>query len=156
MKILLGCGDVVREGWVHVDLSPAPHVQVVWDLERRPWPFLDGSANEIEAMSVLEHLHDTVGFMDECWRVLEPGGRLRLEVPDWRSPMAWADPTHVRAFTVETWQYFDPDYDLHRFGRLYTDRTWKLLYVRLGCGSIATEMVKREGDHRGSPLQGAG
>jgi len=145
MKILLGCGDVFREGWVHHDrYRHGEHVDVACDLEVRPWPWPDGVAEEIEAVGLVEHLRDTVAFMDECWRILKPGGRLRVEVPDWRSDLAWGDPTHVRAFTVETWQYFDPDYQWHTlFGRLYTVRTWRLLYVRLGRGLIAVELLKR-------------
>jgi hypothetical protein len=51
MKILLGCGDEVREGWVHHDLwRHSPHVQVVHDLAERPWPWPNSSAEGMGRM----------------------------------------------------------------------------------------------------------
>lgn len=77
---------------------------------------------------MLEHLPNCVAFMDECWRILRPGGRLAIAVPDYRSENTWLDPTHRRAYHVDTFAYFDPDTNWGRtFGRFYTVRTWQLL-----------------------------
>lgn len=128
MKLLLGCGDERRAGWVHHDRWPRAGVDVAHDLERVPWPWRDGTATCVEARHVLEHLSNTVAFMDECWRILKPGGELRVAVPDWRSENAWRDPTHVRAFHVDAFAYFDPETNWGRtFGRFYTVRGWLLL-----------------------------
>jgi len=133
MKLLLGCGEERREGWTRVDVCPEVQPDVVLDLEVRPWPWESGSAEQIVAMDVLEHLDDVVGFMDECWRVLRPGGTLTVRVPDWQSLNAWGDPTHKRAFTRTTFTYFDPRSDFgRRYGLLYTRRSWHLEAQSLG------------------------
>jgi SAM-dependent methyltransferase len=145
MKLLLGCGEERREGWTRVDVCAGVEPDIVLDLEVRPWPFDSGSAEAIEALDVLEHLADTVGFMDECWRVLSPGGTLKVRVPDWQSANAWGDPTHKRAFCAQTFSYFDVRSDWwHRYGRLYTSRGWKLLSSWCD-GNITAELTPVKG-----------
>lgn len=64
---------------------PAPWEN--FDLEvdiRKPLPFAIGSASVILAEHVIEHVSfkEGLAFLRECWRVLEPGGTLRLAFPD--------------------------------------------------------------------------
>jgi predicted SAM-dependent methyltransferase len=56
----------------------------VLDVSTAPWPWLDGSADEIEAFHLIEHLDGPRGksFVCQCFHVLRPGGRLVLECPD--------------------------------------------------------------------------
>jgi predicted SAM-dependent methyltransferase len=67
---------------VHVDLLPAPYVDIVGPVERLPMG--DASAALIYASHVLEHFgrHEYKAVLTEWYRVLEPGGILRLAVPD--------------------------------------------------------------------------
>jgi SAM-dependent methyltransferase len=144
MRILLGCGDEYREGWVHVDQVPLEHVDVVHDLNVYPWPFDCGTAERIEAIDVLEHLRNVVRFMNECWRILKPGGRLLVQAVGWQSENLWRDPTHLRGFHPDTLRYFDPDSEWHRFGKLYTTRTWRVLSVAEENGNVITELEPRK------------
>ena len=42
VRLVLGCGDEQREGWVHLDRwRHSSHVDVVHDLNVMPWPFED-------------------------------------------------------------------------------------------------------------------
>ena len=54
---------------------------------RKPLPFKDGSLCAIYGSHVLEHLYldEADELLKECFRTLEPGGVLRLVVPDLRS-----------------------------------------------------------------------
>ena len=82
LRLHLGCGNVVKPGWTNIDIHPAADLRL--DL-RRPWPFEDASATEIYAEHFLEHLSwpDEVNhFLREAFRVLHPGGTLRISVPD--------------------------------------------------------------------------
>ena len=94
LKVLLGCGNEVRPGWTHVDRVALDHVDVVHDLDVYPWPFGDNTAERIEAIDVLEHLNDTVAFIDECWRILRADGVLHVQAVGWQSENLWRDPTH--------------------------------------------------------------
>jgi SAM-dependent methyltransferase len=74
--------------WITVDIEGAD-----FDLELEPnsrLPFADASQSAVYSCHVVEHLDDqTVGRMfDECFRILKPGGRIRVETPDAERIMA--------------------------------------------------------------------
>lgn len=61
-------------------------------------PFSDGEFAHAVAKAVLEHVEDPLAVVEECHRVLQPGGRLQVIVPSDRSFDVWGDYTHRRAF----------------------------------------------------------
>lgn len=83
MKLNLGCGHVRLDGFVNVDLAGSD--QDV-DLSVFPWPWKDGTVDEIVASHILEHFskEDGYRFIEECHRILTQGaaGVLHLAVPD--------------------------------------------------------------------------
>ena len=107
-KLNLGCGFDKREGFVNADGFPECAPDVLMDIETFPWPFDDNAFDEILMKHVLEHVGATFdGFaavMGELYRVLAPGGQLEIHVPHYRHGTFWSDPTHVRAFTLETFE----------------------------------------------------
>jgi len=113
MKLNLGCGGEHLPGWVNVDKFPAAHPDVVHDLERFPWPFQDGSADEVLLKHVLEHLGrdgDTfLGIIRELYRVCAPDARVRILVPHPRHRDFLQDPTHVRPVLAEMFEHFSLD-----------------------------------------------
>ncbi len=84
MKINVGCGDDVRDGWVNVDIRATRPSVIVHDLSRFPWPFSDNSADEMLLSDFLEHFPyaDTDRILLECYRVLKTGGIVTIQVPD--------------------------------------------------------------------------
>src|SRR5258708_3920650 len=74
IRLNLGCGPALMEGFVNVDIFAWPGVDVIADLDQ-PWPFEDGSCEFIVAAHVLEHLTEPVLFMKEAWRVLRSGSK---------------------------------------------------------------------------------
>jgi predicted SAM-dependent methyltransferase len=84
LLVNIGCGPFGQDGWVNIDCSPAPGVTCVRDC-RTSLPLPAGSAKGIFTEHFLEHLdyYEQVPlFLEECWRVLEPGGTIRVIVPD--------------------------------------------------------------------------
>jgi predicted SAM-dependent methyltransferase len=80
----IGCGPFGRDGWVNLDLFPAPGVTLRCDCRWR-FPFGDGAVRGIHVEHYFEHLEPTAErprFLAECRRCLEPGGILRIGVPD--------------------------------------------------------------------------
>lgn len=77
-------GQVRKDGWEVLDANPGPvvdHVGNANDLSRFP----DGTFAEIYASHVVEHLDykdELVRTLKEWHRVLVPGGRLYVSVPD--------------------------------------------------------------------------
>ncbi len=157
-KILLnlGCGDRLilappsPGSWVitnHDRTRHRPDVDVAWDLNRRPWPWGDNSVTLIQAWQVLEHLTLTLGeSLDECWRILKPGGRLTVNLPLWRAEASHHDPTHRYWVTTRTLEFFDPDAELgSRFAHIYGHRPWRIIQQsRANEGSLVAELEPRK------------
>jgi len=82
MKLHLGCGPRHIPSFVHIDAQCAPHVDIVGPVERLPME--DASVSLIYASHVLEHFgrYEYKDVLREWFRVLRPGGILRLSVPD--------------------------------------------------------------------------
>lgn len=105
VRLNLGCGTDIREGWVNLDVAPLPGVDVVHDLRELPLPFEPDRFVEVLCKDVLEHLEYSAVLRD-LHRVMAPGGRLIVEAPHFTSPSVWIDPTHTSAFSVETMKFF--------------------------------------------------
>jgi SAM-dependent methyltransferase len=112
----LGCGQVRRPDAINLDVVESVNADVVHDLNRRPWPFPDGSFTEVHANDVLEHLHDTVETMRELHRVCRDGAIVNLTVPHFSSVGAFVDPTHRRFFAAGTFDYFKEGHHLAYYG----------------------------------------
>lgn len=112
MKLNLGCGRDIREGWVNIDSVPLPGVDHVVDLDDHPvLPFDDDSVERIEGSHVIEHLHRPLPLMQELWRVAKDGCEAVLRAPYGSSDDADEDPTHVRRLFIQSWDYFaQPNY----------------------------------------------
>ena len=82
VKVNIGCGGLIREGWVNVDLYPGPGATYLDVLDGLP--FGSGAVIRIQCEHFLEHLEfdQAERFLAECRRVLTPGGILRVVVPD--------------------------------------------------------------------------
>jgi predicted SAM-dependent methyltransferase len=108
IAIDLGCGDKKRPGAIGVDIVALPGVDIVATLDSIPLD--DNFADIVYASHILEHVDSLVIVMEEVWRVLKPGGRVHVWSPHFSCPMyVWADPTHQRAFSSSTFDYWDPD-----------------------------------------------
>jgi SAM-dependent methyltransferase len=75
---------------------------VVGDYEKSGLPFADGEFSVIFNKSVFEHVREITPLLQECRRVLAPGGRMVSLVPDWTAQWRhfFDDWTHVRPFTL--------------------------------------------------------
>jgi len=106
MKLNLGCGSQVLDGWVNVDYALGARLMKVplfrtfnrkvrlfnldWNdkiflhnLSKR-FPWADSSADIVYSSHTLEHFSKQDGrrFVSECHRVLRKNGILRIIVPD--------------------------------------------------------------------------
>ena len=105
-KLNLGGGLTTLEGFTNVDKYKSEKTDLVVDLEVYPWPFPTSSVKDTVLRHVLEHIKEPIPFMNELYRILEPGGRVQYRGPHSRSQGAWQDPTHVRPIPEEFFLYF--------------------------------------------------
>jgi len=81
----LGCGQHVLAGWLNADLYPLDGGVLHVDAARR-FPFRAETFDRIYSEHLIEHLTCSQGrrMLAECFRVLKPGGRIRISTPDLR------------------------------------------------------------------------
>jgi len=111
LRLNLGCGFQAPDGWVNLDSSPGARlcgrprlarllravlparllpapgwegIDARWMDLTRAWPLASGAAEAVYSSHFLEHLDADEGrhVLAEAHRVLRPGGRIRLVVPD--------------------------------------------------------------------------
>jgi predicted SAM-dependent methyltransferase len=85
VRVHAGSGGHRLAGWINVDVDPQLPIEVAGDLARA-LPFRAASVDYIHSEDLLEHLDREGGrrFLEECRRVLKPGGTMRLLTPDLR------------------------------------------------------------------------
>lgn len=107
-RLNLGCGNDVRSGWVNLDRAALPGVDFVHDLNVLPLPFADASFAHVCAQDVLEHV-EYIPLLRELHRILKPAGTLEIQVPHFTSADNYIDPTHVKRFSIRTFEFFVRD-----------------------------------------------
>ncbi len=83
-KLHIGCGSNTLKGWLNADFYPPPEKPILNLDARKPFPFSDSSFDYIFSEHMIEHIpyEDGCHMLQECHRVLRPGGRIRLSTPD--------------------------------------------------------------------------
>lgn len=86
IRLHLGCGKRYIPGFVHVDLDSFPHIDYQSDVAHLPM-FQDESVSLIYSSHALEYFDriEVQEVLKEWWRVLRPGGILRVAVPDFEA-----------------------------------------------------------------------
>jgi len=131
LLVNVGCGRNGRPGWVNVDSADAPGVTCVYDCRKRI-PLPDGVAKAVFTEHLLEHLdyqEEAPVFLAECRRILEPGGVIRVIVPDGRK--------YLMAYASRDWR------EMRAFSPLATDREPRTTLMQ-----IVNEHFRQVGQHR--------
>ena len=101
LSLNLGAGFHQRDGWTPIDLMVDPPTGIRWDV-RWGLPLEAGSVRRIHCEHFFEHLRfpdEVMPALTECFRVLEPGGALRIIVPD--------AGRYIRAYARHDAEFFD-------------------------------------------------
>lgn len=125
-KLQLGCGRMPLEGFVNVDWVKLPGVDLVVDLEYK-LPFQDNEFDLVYARHTLEHIQNLSGLIKELYRITNPNGKIRLELPHCSSVSAFADPTHKHFFTLHSFDYYKSEYDFD----FYSDVRFEIVSRRV-------------------------
>lgn len=154
MKINVGCGYHVLDGWTNVDVQRAAKAprdpEILADALHIPLP--SGCADELMAIHLFEHFYawDAPLALAEWHRLLKPGGLLVLEMPDIKKCAAnlirLVDGEDIKSLdSLAMWGiYGDPGakdpWMNHKWG--YTPKTLKGLLKRAGFGSFVDAPTK--------------
>jgi SAM-dependent methyltransferase len=142
-KVLeLGCGRNKRKGAFGVDILADSDADVVHDLDVFPYPFGDSEWDRILCFDVLEHVQHFVRGVEEIWRIARPGATVEVTGPFMSSVNYFSDPTHRRAFTSRTFDYFIEGTPWFRYG--YSRARFRLK----ACDFDRDQRPLRRGIHR--------
>ena len=89
LKLNIGAGDTQLEGFTPIDRK--------FGQEAYPLEYADNSVDEIRASHILEHFtfKEAAEALQEWARVLKPGGRMRIAVPDVDKCLTSKDPRRL-------------------------------------------------------------
>ena len=98
-RLHIGCGPVLLEGWINVDISPYPGIDAQLDI-REGLPYRDLAY--VFAEHFIEHLSYEEGsrFLSNCRQAMQVDGVLRLSTPnlDW----VWMTQYHLGNWQAES------------------------------------------------------
>lgn len=84
MKLILCANDRQLPGYKHHDVQDLPGIDYVCDLYDIATMVPDGSCDEVQLTHALEHFptKETPKVLDLLYKLLKPGGKLYIEVPN--------------------------------------------------------------------------
>ena len=150
----LGCGPNILDGWYNTDIQPIDERVDYLDASK-PFPIEDESFNFIFSEHMFEHLTYQQGknMLSECYRVLKPGGVLRLSLPtldnlielyehryhrDAINYVEWSLKTFDKSGCIDDQIGFNTCFVINNFFHLWGH---KMIYDR----DVIYEMLRREG-----------
>lgn len=124
MKINIGCGPMVLDGWTNCDIQVSPKAprppEILCDV--KSIPLEDECADVVMALHLLEHFYqwEAPAVVQEWRRLLKPGGKLILELPNLEAACRnllkgmkdqmsmwplYGDPGHKDPYMCHRWGY---------------------------------------------------
>ncbi len=82
-KLQIGCGDHILDEWLNSDYSSISK-EIIHLNVKKTFPFREKEFDFIFSEHMIEHVSYEWGrkMLSECFRVLKPGGKLRISTPD--------------------------------------------------------------------------
>jgi predicted SAM-dependent methyltransferase len=101
-KLQIGAWTHVLEGWLNTDCLLPPGKRVLFLDAAQRFPFENCTFDYIFSEHQIEHIsyREGVFMISECFRVLKPGGKLRISTPDLKFYVNLAVP-NKSAFQIE-------------------------------------------------------
>ena len=120
LKVHLGCGRKVWDGWLNYDAKPWDERVIGWEAceqlrDRDGHVLRRETVDRIVAHDLIEHIPHSLNecvwfkFWEECWRVLKMGAEIEVLSPCGNSRWVWGDPGHTRAIQPETFAFLSAE-----------------------------------------------
>lgn len=130
MKILFTYGSNTKEGFT-------PYVPGTTDL------LVHESVEEIAAEDVIGKVPNLIKFVEECYRLLRPEGKLTCSAPHYSSSLAWTSPLTVRGIAESSLNFASKDW---REQSKFTDATINANFEVAGNFVVDQETLARSDD----------
>ncbi len=106
-KLNVGCGGIIKEDHVNMDIVKNPGVDIIHDLEKFPYPFPENMFEEITCSHVLEHMNNLNKVIEELWRITKNGGVIKILSPYALGPIYIGDPSHKTPICYRTFENYN-------------------------------------------------
>lgn len=104
MKLNLGCGKDIKEGYINLDKESYPGINVKHDVDKLPLPFKDNYFDYIYCSRILEYPKDLIATMNDLIRISKPDAIIDVISPHAKSDGALK---HTNFITKQTFEQFD-------------------------------------------------
>ncbi|MCX6809681.1 MAG: methyltransferase domain-containing protein [Candidatus Berkelbacteria bacterium] len=101
-----GSGERRIKNAFNVDVNEYCKPDLVWDLNKTPYPFEKNRFEKVYCYDILEHLDDLLSVMGELHRICKPSAKIIIEAPHFSFVNAYTDPTHKHFFSLGSFDYF--------------------------------------------------
>jgi SAM-dependent methyltransferase len=83
VKLQIGAGNNRLDGWINSDLEPTSD-QIIFINTLEKLPFDDHPVDYVFCEHMIEHINYQGGLfmLRECYRIMKPGGKIRIATPD--------------------------------------------------------------------------
>jgi predicted SAM-dependent methyltransferase len=134
-KLQVAAGGNSLDGWLNTDLQPS--LGVLFLDAGKPFPFNAGSFDYVFSEHFIEHLDYLQGlhFLRECYRVLKPGGKIRISTPDlsfliqlYHEPDSEAHQEYVRWSIKECCLHADVPFEAFVINNFFHDWGHQFIY----------------------------
>ena len=102
MKLNIGCGADIKEGWINLDMHNKNGADVVFDLNNISkgilLPFEDNHFDFVYCSHVIEDFLDVIPLIKEFIRITKVNGKIEIRVPN--ETNAWLSIYHKKAFSI--------------------------------------------------------
>jgi len=141
VRINFGCGSNRIEGWINHDIEV--------DLTKR-LPYDDSQADYVFAEHVVEHLtiHEAYRFFQECYRILKPGGAIRITVPSVTNVFQKKNDAYLKFLQEHKWgngseaSAVESIIFNHGHQSMWTDEILKTVLSNIGFKSYSAALYK--------------
>lgn len=131
LRLNIGAGETQIPGFLSVDIKTGTDAS-------GKLPYRDGEVAEIYASHVLEHIHHskTGATLEEWVRVLQPGGRIRIAVPDYQEIARQIASGEMAMNMASAWTYGSRDDDTDRHQATFSHESLELALMALGIDGV--------------------
>ena len=108
-KLNLGCGKDIRKGYINLDIFESEGVDVIYDLNKIPYPFPDNHFEEVLVKGILEFMDDLLKILEELYRICKSKAIIEIRVPAFPSPYSAQNLRIKNFFSYTTFESFKKD-----------------------------------------------
>lgn len=144
LRLEIAAGDKPQEGYLHHDIRPLPHIDVVCDARSFPQEH-KGRFDEVYASNILEHFNrfEVRAVLQEWASLLRPGGLLRVIVPDLEEISRQFVGGHIDHEFFVYLVYGGQDYEFNRHYYGFTPDAAQALFESVGLEIVKVKPGKR-------------